>query len=50
MYEGKLSEYNSNAIDNMIKKIIVTLPLEQFDIEENVEFKDLYNKAMMLLN
>ena len=50
MYEGKLSEYNSNVIDNMIKKIIVTLPLEQFDIEENVEFKDLYNKAMMLLN
>ena len=50
MYEGRLIDYKSKVVDNMIKKIIVTLPLEQYeDIEENT-FDKLYNKAMMLLN
>jgi len=50
MYEGRLIDYKSKVVDNMIKKIIVTLPLEQYeDIEENT-FDKLYNKAMILLN
>ena len=35
MYEGRLIDYKSKIIDEMIKKIIITLPLEQFEIEES---------------
>ena len=37
MYEGLLKDYRSNVVDNMIKKIIVTLPLEQFLEEANLD-------------
>ena len=35
MYDGPLKDYRSGVIDNLIKKIIVTLPMEQYGIEES---------------
>lgn len=50
MYEGLLRDYRSNVVDNMIKKIIITLPLEQFGIEESVNnIMDLLIKESKLL-
>lgn len=50
MYEGLLKDYRSNVVDNMIKKIIITLPLEQFGIEESVNnIIDLLIKESKLL-
>lgn len=50
MYEGLLKDYKSNVVDNMIKKIIITLPLEQFGIEESVNnIMDLLIKESKLL-
>ena len=50
MYEGLLKDYRSNVVDNMIKKIIITLPLEQFGIEESVNnIMDLLIKESKLL-
>ena len=50
MYEGFLKDYRSNVVDNMIKKIIITLPLEQFGIEESVNnIMDLLIKESKLL-
>lgn len=50
MYEGRLIDYKNKVVDNMIKKIIITLPLDQFDTTEKSEFDKLYREAMMLLN
>ena len=50
MYEGLLKDYRSNVVDNMIKKIIIILPLEQFGIEESVNnIMDLLIKESKLL-
>lgn len=35
MYEGELENYKSSVVDRLIKNIIITLPLEQFDISES---------------
>jgi hypothetical protein len=51
MYEGLLKDYRSNVVDNMIKKIIVTLPLEQFGIEESTNsiISQLIKESKLLL-
>ncbi len=35
MYDGPLKDYRSGVVDNLIKKIIVTLPMEQYGIDES---------------